>query len=130
MSELTVRVYYEDTDSGGVVYYANYLKFIERGRSEFLRELGFEQDELLRAYDILFVVRDINAKYLIPARFNNLLNVQTKIDKIGKASLVFSQKITLHKQNQVLFRAKVTLACLRSDGFKPCAIPNIILETI
>ncbi|MCS5586757.1 MAG: YbgC/FadM family acyl-CoA thioesterase, partial [Gammaproteobacteria bacterium] len=88
MSEISVRVYYEDTDSGGVVYYANYLKFIERGRSEFLRDLGFEQDDLVETCNVIFAVRSINADYRLPAKFNDLLSVQTSIEKVGRASLI------------------------------------------
>ncbi|WXT99709.1 MAG: Acyl-CoA thioester hydrolase YbgC [Catillopecten margaritatus gill symbiont] len=128
MSELSVRVYYEDTDSGGVVYCANYLKFIERGRSEYLRELGFEQDELIANHNTIFAVRSLNAQYRAPARFNDLLTVQTEIEKIGRASLIFLQKITHSGENTVLFEAQITVACLHADSFKPCAIPSIILE--
>jgi tol-pal system-associated acyl-CoA thioesterase len=130
MSNLDVRVYYEDTDSGGVVYYANYLKFIERGRSEYLRELGFEQDDLIETHNVIFAVRSINADYYSPAKFNDLLSVQTLIKKVGRASLIFSQKITPLGQNKVLFEAQITVACLHSDSFKPCGIPSIILEKI
>ncbi len=130
MSNLDVRVYYEDTDSGGVVYYANYLKFIERGRSEFLRGLGFEQDNLIETCNIIFAVRSVNADYHAPAKFNDLLNVQTSIKKVGRASLIFSQKIMLKGQNKVLFNAQITVACLHADSFKPCGIPPIILERI
>lgn len=130
MSELSVRVYYEDTDSGGVVYYANYLKFIERGRSEYLRDLGFEQDQLIETDGVIFAVRSVAADYLAPARFNDLLTVDTQLQKLGKASLSFSQKILDSKQNQVLFRAQISVACLRAESFKPCAIPQRILETI
>ena len=130
MSEISVRVYYEDTDSGGVVYYANYLKFVERGRSEFLRDLGFEQDDLIETHNVIFAVRSINADYHSPARFNDLLSVQTLIEKAGQASLIFSQKITPSEQNKVLFEAQITVACLHADSFKPCGIPTIILEKI
>ena len=130
MSEISIRVYYEDTDSGGVVYYANYLKFIERGRSEFLRDLGFEQDDLIETHNVIFAVRSINADYHSPARFNNLLNVRTSIEKVDRASLIFSQKITPLGQNKVLFEAQITVACLHADSFKPCGIPSIILEKI
>ena len=130
MSEISVRVYYEDTDSGGVVYYANYLKFIERGRSEFLRDLGFEQDDLVETYNVIFAVRSINADYRLPAKFNDLLSVQTSIEKVGRASLIFSQKITPSEQNKVLFEAQIIVACLHADSFKPCGIPTIILEKI
>ena len=130
MNQLQVRVYYEDTDSGGVVYYANYLKFIERGRSEYLRSLGFEQDELIKKQNIIFAVKSLSAEYKSPARFNDLLNVQTQVEKTGKASLVFSQKITSLEQNKLLFRAQVIVACLSADNFKPCAIPSVISEKV
>lgn len=130
MSSLKVRVYYEDTDSGGVVYYANYLKFIERGRSEFLRDLGFEQDSLSQHQNIIFAVRSIQADYLLPARFNDLLCVHTELKKTRHASLIFSQKIKDLKQNKVLFKAQITVACLNALNFKPCAIPSNILEKI
>lgn len=130
MSDLQVRIYYEDTDSGGVVYYANYLKFIERGRSEFLRELGFEQDQLITQKNIIFAVKSIQADYLSPARFNDLLSVTTEIVKTRHASLIFSQKIKDLKQNKVLFEAQITVACLNAQSFKPSAIPSNILEKI
>ncbi len=130
MSKLDVRVYYEDTDSGGVVYYANYLKFIERARTEYLRNLGFEQDILISENNAIFAVRKVVADYISPARFNDLLIVDTKIEKTGKASLVFSQKIMNKEQNKVLFNAQITIACLQADSFKPFAIPREILEKI
>ena len=130
MSSLEVRVYYEDTDSGGVVYYANYLKFIERGRSEFLREMGFEQDQLIKYQGVVFAVKSLQAEYLLPARFNDLLGVHTEVKKSRRASLIFSQKIRDLKQNKVLFVAQVTVACLDVQNFKPHAIPSNILEKI
>lgn len=130
MSDLELRVYYEDTDSGGVVYYANYLKFIERGRSEFLRELGFEQDQLINDQGVIFAVRSFQAEYLSPARFNDLLTIHTQVEKSRRASLIFSQKIRDLKQNKVLFEAQVTVACLDVQNFKPRAIPSDILEKI
>lgn len=92
MSTLNIRVYYEDTDSGGVVYYVNYLKFIERERSEFLRELGFEQDQLMHHQAIIFAVKSLSAEYLFPAKFNDLLTVHTEIEKSRHASLFFHKK--------------------------------------
>ncbi len=130
MSSLEVRVYYEDTDSGGVVYYANYLKFIERGRSEFLRDMGFEQDQLIQDQGVIFAVKSLQADYLLPARFNDLLTVHTEVEKAQRASLIFSQKIKGLKQNKVLFKAQITVACLDARNFKPCAIPSDILEKI
>lgn len=130
MSNLKVRVYYEDTDSGGVVYYANYLKFIERGRSELLRNLGFEQDQLIDHQNIIFAIRSVQADYLSPARFNDLLDVDTQVKEVRKASLIFSQKIMDLGKNKVLFKAQITVACLNAQNFKPCAIPSNILEKL
>lgn len=130
MSKLNVRVYYEDTDSSGVVYYANYLKFIERGRCEFLRELGFEQDQLTHNQSIIFAVKSLDAEYLSPAKFNDLLIVDTEIEKLRHASLIFLQRIMASEQNKVLFKVQITVACLDAISFKPCAIPDEILEKI
>ncbi|MDR3300582.1 MAG: tol-pal system-associated acyl-CoA thioesterase [Candidatus Accumulibacter sp.] len=88
-----VRIYYEDTDAGGVVYYANYLKFLERCRSEWLRSIGFEQAELLRAPGIAFVVRNVNLDYLKPARLDDLLTVSLEVEKITRAQIFFRQHV-------------------------------------
>jgi acyl-CoA thioester hydrolase len=88
-----VRVYYEDTDSGGVVYYANYLKFMERARTELLRSIGFEQDKIQQELGVLFAVSSVNIQYKKPARFNDELNVITSITALGKASIHFKQSV-------------------------------------
>jgi acyl-CoA thioester hydrolase len=90
-----VRVYYEDTDSGGVVYYANYLKFMERARTELLRSIGYQQDQLQQELGIIFAVHSANIRYKKPARFNDELNVVTSISALGKASIRFKQSIYL-----------------------------------
>ena len=119
-----VRVYYEDTDAGGVVYYANYLKFFERGRTEFLRALGFEQDELRDRHGIIFAVRSIQADYLRPARFNELLSVTCEITGCKRASLEFFQRIMRDKE--VLCEGRVRIACLEAAAFRPCSIPSFL----
>lgn len=86
-----VRVYYEDTDVGGVVYYTNYLKFYERARTEMLRAMGFEQDELITSQSVIFAVRSVKVDYLKPARFNELLNVSARLSLVKTASLIFEQ---------------------------------------
>lgn len=111
---LQVRVYYEDTDLAGIVYYANYLKFIERGRSEFVRALGVDQTRLRAETGIVFAVRRVEADYLSPARFDDLLTVTTALAAIGGASLVMDQ--TVSRDGRTLFAAKVTLVCLGADG--------------
>jgi len=130
MSNLNIRIYYEDTDAGGVVYYANYLKYIERGRSEMLREAGFEQDKISKDFGVLFVVRKVLANYLKPARFNDLLEVQTEILSVGQASLIFSQKIMNIRQNTVLFDAEVKVVSVFTQNLKPCGIPQAISEKL
>jgi acyl-CoA thioester hydrolase len=123
-----VRVYYEDTDSGGVVYYANYLKFMERARTEYLRKLGFEQDELINNHNIIFAVRSIHLDYHKPARFNELLDVTAVISQTGKASMTFQQSILRNEDRVLLCEGEVRIASLYADSFKPCAIPSMILE--
>lgn len=125
-----VRVYYEDTDSGGVVYYANYLKFMERARTECLRNLGFEQDVLREKEGIIFAVRSVSIDYLKPAQFNDLLNVTSKIIKCGRASMTFKQDIMKEGEQDVLCSAEIKIACLDSNELRPCPIPEYIFKEI
>jgi acyl-CoA thioester hydrolase len=123
-----VRVYWEDTDAGGVVYYANYLKFMERARSEWLRAFGFEQDVLRDEAGIVFVVRRVEIDYLSPARFNDQLDVSVSLHEIGRASLGVQQ--TLTRGPTRLASAQVTLACVDAARFKPVKIPASILQVL
>lgn len=116
-----VRVYYEDTDAGGVVYYANYLKYLERARTEFLRARGLEQTALLAEHDLVFVVRALTADYLKPARLDDALEVVTKIATIGRASLQFAQAVM--RGDERLFEATVTIACVKLSLLKPAPLP-------
>jgi acyl-CoA thioester hydrolase len=109
-----VRVYYEDTDLAGIVYYANYLKFIERGRSEWVRERGVDQAALKAGQGMVFAVRRIEADYLRPARFGEDLVVGTRLREIGGARIVLDQEIA--RAGERLFQAVVTLVCLTDDG--------------
>jgi len=118
-----VRVYYEDTDAGGVVYYANYLRFMERARTEWLRKLGFEQDELIAQHNVLFAVRRVQVDYRQPARFNDKLMVSVKVVETGKASLTFAQTIRRESDNILLCDGEVKIASLEASSFKPRAIP-------
>ena len=122
-----VRVYYEDTDSGGVVYYANYLKFMERARTEWLRTLGFEQTELLDEYRVIFVVREVGIEYRRPARFNDLLDVTVNIAEVGRSQIVLKQTV---ENNDVFARATVKVVCVDGESFKLVRIPAIIKEKI
>jgi acyl-CoA thioester hydrolase len=124
---LPVRVYYEDTDTGGVVYYANYLKFMERARTEWLRSKGIEQDTLIDKHDIIFAVRSAHVEYLKPARFNQLLDVTVAVAKSGKASVTFEQKITPADDRNVTFcEGRVKVACLQASTLRPVPIPAAI----
>ena len=126
-----VRVYYEDTDCGGVVYYANYLKFMERARTEFLRKLGYEQDILNREQGIIFAVRSVSIDYLKPARFNDSLDVSCKLVEVGKASLLFDQIIKRTvDQTVVLCTAQIKIVCLDAQTFRPKTIPADVVAEI
>ncbi|MCK5831807.1 MAG: tol-pal system-associated acyl-CoA thioesterase [Methylococcales bacterium] len=123
-----IRVYYEDTDVGGVVYYANYLNFFERARTEMLRNLGFEQDQLIEEQQVIFVVRSVQIDYLKPALFNESINVSAEVIVTKKASLNFEQIIT--RGDDVLCKGNVRVACLNVNNMKPKAIPDFLLETL
>lgn len=125
-----VRVYYEDTDAGGVVYYANYLKFMERARSEMLRSLGVEQDVLRRQQGILFAVHSLCVDYHKPARFNDALEVTCQIVSLKRASLDFAQQVRRAGEVEVLCDARVRVACLRAERFSACAIPEALRQTL
>ena len=109
-----LRVYYEDTDLAGIVYYANYLKFIERARTEWVRGLGIDQTVLKSDTGVVFAVRRVEADYLAPARFDDQLTVRTAVQAVGGARLVVRQDVT--RDNDVLFSALVTLVTLTATG--------------
>lgn len=131
---MQVRVYYEDTDFGGVVYYANYLKYMERARTEFLRGLGCDQSELLTRERRQFVVKSANIDFVSPARFDDVLSVTAEVKKIRRASLHFTQQCRLASTTNesstsggdLLANAEVVIACLDADSFKPCAVPGFL----
>jgi 4-hydroxybenzoyl-CoA thioesterase len=127
-STLPVRVYYEDTDAGGVVYYVNYLKFMERARTELLRQNGFEQVQLARE-NLLFVVHSASVKYLLPARLDDELLVCTQVSEKSRTTLVFKQHVVRSKDQVVLCEGQVKVVCVRADTFKPCAIPQELMFT-
>ncbi|WGT51708.1 tol-pal system-associated acyl-CoA thioesterase [Thioclava nitratireducens] len=112
--EFPIRVYYEDTDLAGIVYYANYLKFIERGRSEFVRALGVDQVAMKADYGVVFAVRRVEADYLRPAKFDDELVVTTDLVTETGARLVIEQ--TVQRDGEVLFTAQVTIVCLNEAG--------------
>lgn len=124
------RVYFEDTDAGGVVYYANYLKFLERARTEWLRSLGFHQDALMKDPGLMFAVASLRADYLRPARLDDLLFVSCE-PQLERASLRFRQQIRRGGENgELLLDAEVRVACLDANNFKPRRLPaQMIQET-
>lgn len=127
-NDLHVRVYYEDTDAGGVVYHSNYLNFAERARTELLRERGFSQAEMLED-DLAFVVRNIDISYRFPAYLDDLLVIKTNITELKRASLVFNQSI-FHEDGRLLATLDVKIACIKLAQKKPCAIPTEIIRKL
>jgi acyl-CoA thioester hydrolase len=124
-----IRVYYEDTDAGGVVYYANYLRFYERARTERLRALGFEQDQIRNEHGVLFAVRSVQVEYIKPARFNDALHVTADMSDIRRASVIFKQAI--HRADgEKLSEARVRVVCLSDGEFRPTPIPDHLLEQL
>jgi acyl-CoA thioester hydrolase len=124
-----VRVYYEDTDAGGVVYYANYLKFLERARTEYLRMLGYEQDLLANEQNVIFIVCGVTIEYLKPAYFNELLNVSVNITRLRKTSLLFRQAVH-NQQNERICQAEIKIACIDKTTLKPVTIPDFIFTEL
>ncbi len=123
-----IRVYYEDTDAGGIVYYANYLKFCERARTEWLRKLGIEQSYFLEQ-KCGFVVRKVEMDNMASAKLDDLLSVTSTISEIKRASLRFTQLIT-NEQQVCLCKINVHVAYVNLQQAKPCAIPNEILGAL
>ena len=123
-----IRIYYEDTDSGGVVYHSNYLNFMERARTELLRSLGFEQDELITNHQCIFAVHSMQMNFRRPARFNDALIISSTISNVSGASFEFDQKV--FRDDELLCEATVKVACLDSNRFRPKSIPSFILMEI
>jgi acyl-CoA thioester hydrolase len=123
-----VRIYYEDTDAGGVVYYANYLKFMERARTEWLRAKGFELPALADEHGILFVVRAVEIEYLKPARFNDALDVTLELTGHGRSQIAIFQQVL--RGHEVLTRARVRAVCVDTQTIRPARIPHPVLQRI
>jgi acyl-CoA thioester hydrolase len=120
-----VQVYWEDTDAGGVVYHSQYLNFMERARTEFLRSLGAMQTVLRDDLGILFVVRDIQIRFKKPAKFDDALSVNTALIKVGRSLLEFEQNI--YRGDEHLIAAKVGVVCIGATSFRPVSIPDKML---
>jgi acyl-CoA thioester hydrolase len=125
-----VRTYWEDTDAGGIVYYANYFKFMERARTEWLRALGIEQTPLKQEQGLIFVVVDVEAHYRKPARYGEVLQVSCSVHERTRASLTFAQQIHRDRRDgELLLEGKVRVACLDAESYRPRPLPqNLIRE--
>ena len=119
--EFPQRVYFEDTDAGGVVYHAQYIKFLERARTEWLRYLGFTNSELERKYKMLFIVSEIAVEFVKPARLDDAINISVGIENLGRVRLRFHQEI--RRGEDILVKARVSVATVTVDSFKPVEIP-------
>jgi acyl-CoA thioester hydrolase len=122
------RVYYEDTDAGGVVYYANYLKFFERARTDFLRQKNIIQSDLIRDLGIIFVVRNCAVEYVKPARMDDLIEISVMVDEVRKTAIKMKQEIV--KDSLVLCRLDVEIVCVDAVSFKPKKIPENLINLI
>ena len=126
-----VRVYYEDSDAQGLVYFANYFKFMERARTEWLRSLGVEQDVLMREHRRFFVVADAQAEFLAPARFNEQLLVTVGLTSVARASFTLEQKIFRGRPDgELLCRGTTRAAFINADTFKPARLPDSLFARI
>jgi acyl-CoA thioester hydrolase len=123
-----IRIYYEDTDAGGIVFYANYLKFFERARTEMLRAMGYEQDRLMINPGIVFAVRSVQIDYLKSAKFNEQIEVSAEVILTKRASLTFEQLIT--RDDDILCTSITRIACLDANTLRPKEIPKILQELL
>ncbi len=125
-----VRVYYEDTDAGGVVFYANYLRFMERARTEWLRSLGFEQARLSREQGVLFVVRRADLRFQRSARLDDLLGVTARIEKTTRTSFDFAQQVIRDSDGAICCSGAFNIACIDTERMRPTRIPALLLEAM
>lgn len=121
-----VRIYYEDTDAGGVVFYANYLRFMERARTEWLRSVGFEHEVLINKYGVLFAVRNLTIDYKKPGRLDDLLSITSQLLSHRGASITFQQSIK-NEKDELLAQAEVKVACLNATTLKASPMPEELL---
>jgi acyl-CoA thioester hydrolase len=128
--EFPIRVYWEDTDAGGIVFYANYLKFFERARTEWLRSLGIEQRSLRESSGGIFVVGETSVRYRQPARLDDELLVTARIQESGRASLIIAQQAFLRRSHTLLCEGTIRIGWVEADTLKPARIPPTILEAL
>ncbi|SEQ61454.1 acyl-CoA thioester hydrolase [Solimonas aquatica] len=129
LSSLQLRVYYEDTDASGVVYHANYLRYFERGRTEWLRAHGYDQQALMREQNIAFTLAELQIRYRLPARLDDRLQVQTEVSRLGRASLQFAQRV-LRQDGVLLCEAQAKVGCVDAQRFAPLALPSAMLDRL
>lgn len=125
-----LRVYWEDTDAGGVVYHASYARFFERARSEWLRARGIAQQALRAEHGIVFVVQELALRFRQPARLDDLLDVSVGLSELRSASFRVEQRLSRHAESSALVVAQVRVACLDAERWKPCPIPSFLLQEI
>jgi acyl-CoA thioester hydrolase len=123
-----IRIYWEDTDAAGIVFYANYLKFFERARTEWLRGFGFGQETLRRDAGVAFVVSETSLRYLKPARLDDVVDVSVDVVHLGQASLQLAQQA--RRADELLVEGKIRIGCVELGTFRPCRIPNDIRMSI
>ncbi len=126
--EITLRIYWEDTDAGGVVFYANYLKFFERARTEWLRALGHSQEQLRLHDDAMFVVSNTTMRYRRPARLDDLLRVTVKLSEVRRASITLAQQAW--RGDELLTEGTIRIVCVEPETFQPRSIPNAIATAL
>lgn len=131
--EWPIRVYYEDTDTGGIVFYANYLKFFERARTEWLRKAGIGQQVLTEIEKVMFVVKNTSIDYHSPAKLDDRLSISVALEKLGRASIIFNQqasRITLDGAAELLCSCSIRIGCVGTETLRPQAIPRSVLASI
>ena len=126
--KIPVRVYYQDTDAGGVVFHAQYLAFMERARSELLNDAGIDLARFAEAHGLLFMVHEIGVRYHLPARLNELLSVSAEVVKMGRASFVFRQRV--ERGAELLVEADVTIALVERERMKPARMPEELTQAL
>lgn len=128
VSTLAIRVYYEDTDAGGIVFYANYLKFMERARTEWLRTLGYGQNRMAAEAGRIFVVAGLDMSYRKPARLDDLLTVETSVTRLGRASIHFAQRVL--REGELLATGNIQVCCVDASSLRPAELPNDLRATL
>lgn len=123
-----VRVYYQDTDTGGVVYHATYLDFMERARYEWLRELGFEVDAMIRSHQMIFLVRSLNIEYFKPALLDDLLQITVQASEIGRSRITLQQQV--FRGDSLLVNATIHVVCVGTETLKPISVPLPLRQKI